>query len=139
MLASLRERPLHILAGAGGGRVTGLLLDRSSWSVDGLVVQRGGEQELLALTSTANAGARLVSSAALLDCPVRCADGDFGRVRDLIYDDTDWTLAWLVVEPGADLPGRDVLVSPEWIEALDLEHRRLQLGFRRDWFAGPAT
>jgi hypothetical protein len=39
-------------------------------------------------------------------------DGDIGQVKDLYFDDLNWTVRYLVVETGSWLSGRQVLISP---------------------------
>jgi len=39
-------------------------------------------------------------------------DGEIGRVKDLYFDDVNWTIRYLVADTGRWLPGRQVLISP---------------------------
>lgn len=39
-------------------------------------------------------------------------DGEIGKVKDLYFDDLNWTVRYLVVETGSWLMGRQVLISP---------------------------
>jgi hypothetical protein len=43
---------------------------------------------------------------------IRATDGDIGHVEDLFFDDERWAIRYLVVDTGAWLPGRQVLLSP---------------------------
>jgi hypothetical protein len=40
------------------------------------------------------------------------SDGEFGAVNDFYFDDKNWAVRYVVVDTGAWLPGRQVLVSP---------------------------
>lgn len=40
-------------------------------------------------------------------------DGEIGRLHDLLFDDQDWKIRYLVADTGDWLPGRRVLLSPE--------------------------
>jgi len=40
------------------------------------------------------------------------SDGDIGHVKDLYFDDQDWTVRYVVADTGDWLPGRQVLISP---------------------------
>ena len=40
------------------------------------------------------------------------SDGELGHVKDLYFDDRDWTVRYLVVDTGSWLPGRQVLIPP---------------------------
>lgn len=39
-------------------------------------------------------------------------DGPIGKVKDFLFDDTHWTVRWMVADTGNWLPGKKVLVSP---------------------------
>jgi uncharacterized protein YrrD len=41
---------------------------------------------------------------------VAASDGKIGTVNDFLFDDQSWKVRWLVVDTGARLPGRKVLV-----------------------------
>jgi len=43
---------------------------------------------------------------------IHATDGDIGSVVDLYFDDESWVVRYLVVDTGAWLPGRRVLLSP---------------------------
>ena len=45
-------------------------------------------------------------------CAIRATDGLIGRVKDLYFDDQAWGIRYLVVETGAWLSSRKVLISP---------------------------
>lgn len=47
---------------------------------------------------------------------VVATDGDIGHVKDIYFDDLDWTIRYLVIDTGTWLPGRDVLVSPHAVQ-----------------------
>jgi hypothetical protein len=46
---------------------------------------------------------------------VAALDGELGTVDDLIADDNGWVIRYLVVDAGAWLPGRKIVLSPLWI------------------------
>ncbi|MGH7367447.1 MAG: PRC-barrel domain-containing protein [Candidatus Rokuibacteriota bacterium] len=48
---------------------------------------------------------------------IEAVDGDIGSVTDLYFDDLTWTVRYLVVDTGAWLPGRQVLISPMSVAA----------------------
>ena len=54
----------------------------------------------------------------LLGCPVRTEDGHAGTVKDYLFDDRNWRIRWMVVDTGAWLPGRKILIHPSAIERL---------------------
>lgn len=48
----------------------------------------------------------------LKDFTIAAMDADIGSVYDLYFDDEAWTVRYIVVETGAILSGRKVLISP---------------------------
>lgn len=44
---------------------------------------------------------------------------EWGRVKDIYFDDHYWTVRYLIVDTGGWLPGRKILVSPQAIVSLD--------------------
>lgn len=51
--------------------------------------------------------------------------GDFGQVKDFIFDTDTWNIRYLVIDTSSFLPGRTVLISPEWIDRIDWSDRKL--------------
>jgi hypothetical protein len=56
----------------------------------------------------------------MIGYPIRASDGDLGTVLDFYFDDTTWTIRYMVAETGTWLSGRKVLISlvalgkPDW-------------------------
>jgi hypothetical protein len=50
---------------------------------------------------------------------IHATDGEIGHVEDFIVDDENWALRYLVVDTGHWLPGRQVLISPQWIKGVN--------------------
>jgi hypothetical protein len=55
----------------------------------------------------------------LVGVPVDATDGRVGSVKDFLFDDESWQVRWMVVDTGAWLPGRKVLIHPSAIAPLD--------------------
>ncbi len=55
------------------------------------------------------------------------SDGDIGQVEDLLLDDRDWTLRYLVADTGTWLPGRLVILSPESLGEPDWQNQVLHV------------
>ncbi len=60
----------------------------------------------------------------LLGSPVKTEDGDAGLVKDYLFDDRTWKFRWMVVDTGAWLPGRKILIHPSAIEPLAIDPPR---------------
>lgn len=46
-------------------------------------------------------------------------DDAFGKVKDFLFDEEDWTIRYMVADTGNWLPGRTVLISPVVLERPD--------------------
>jgi sporulation protein YlmC with PRC-barrel domain len=67
----------------------------------------------------------LRSSAVLTGYTVKAADGEIGKVEDFILQPGTWKIGFLVVDTGHWLPGKKVLIAPEWIMDIDWENSAL--------------
>jgi len=63
-------------------------------------------------------------------------DGEFGRVEDFIVDDSDWSIAYVLVDTHRWLAGKQVLVAPAWIQAVDWSGRCITVDLDRDAIEG---
>jgi hypothetical protein len=61
----------------------------------------------------------LRSSRQVTNYHIHATDGEIGHVEDFIVDDGNWALRFLVVNTGNWLPGKKVLISPDWITKVD--------------------
>jgi sporulation protein YlmC with PRC-barrel domain len=50
---------------------------------------------------------------------IHATDGEIGHVEDFILDDESWTIRFLVVDTRNWLPGKKVLLSPQWINRVE--------------------
>ncbi len=62
---------------------------------------------------------------------IEANDGSIGTVSDFLFDDTGWTLRWLVVDNGTWLRGRKLLLHPSAICAIDPERRVLTVALSK--------
>ena len=58
---------------------------------------------------------------------VAASDGDIGHIDDLLFDDSDWTLRFLVVDTRNWWPGKKVLVAPAWTRGIDWADEKLHV------------
>jgi hypothetical protein len=63
---------------------------------------------------------------------IGAADGEIGRVRDAYFDDHEWTLRYLVVNPGSWLTARRVLISPWAIRDVSWQGQRVDVALTRE-------
>jgi hypothetical protein len=59
-------------------------------------------------------------------------NGEFGKVKDLYFDDRFWTTRYLVADTGKWLSGRQVLLSPYSLGAVDREERKIAISLTRE-------
>jgi uncharacterized protein YrrD len=58
---------------------------------------------------------------------IHANDGDIGHVEDFIFDDKTWIIRYMVIDTRNWLPGKKVLVSPEWITDIDGEESKVSV------------
>jgi hypothetical protein len=63
---------------------------------------------------------------------IGAADGDIGHVEDFLANDESWELHYMVVDTKNWLPGRKVLVSPEWITEVTWNTRKVVVKMTRN-------
>lgn len=63
---------------------------------------------------------------------LRATDGAIGSIDDLLFDDIDWTLRWVVVDTGNWLPGRRVLLPPSSLKDPDRVSREFPVDLTQE-------
>ena len=58
----------------------------------------------------------LRSSREVIGYRIHALDGDIGHTTDLLATPADWIIRYLLVDTRRWLPGREVIVSPMWVE-----------------------
>jgi hypothetical protein len=67
----------------------------------------------------------------LLGSPITASDGEIGRIEDVYFDDCRWAARYLVVDTGAWLTGRKVLISAISVGSIDWERNLVHVGLNR--------
>jgi sporulation protein YlmC with PRC-barrel domain len=101
------------------------------------IQEKGGDQinavrELI--TRTANKREERImnwNASELTGYDIHASDGSIGSVVDLLFDDNEWTVRWLVIDTGNWLPGRQVLLPPSCVERTESVRRQLQVELTR--------
>lgn len=62
---------------------------------------------------------------------IRATDDEIGKVSDFIIDDETWEIRYLIIDTGKWLPGRKVLISPQWIDEFDLVDEKVHVSLSR--------
>jgi hypothetical protein len=55
---------------------------------------------------------------ALRDYTIGATDGDIGHVDDVLIDEQEWAIRYLLVDPRSWWPGPHVLVAADWIRGV---------------------
>ena len=56
---------------------------------------------------------------------IHAADGEIGHVEDFLVSDEEWVIRYLVADTGRWLPGRSVLISPDWVRDIGWDEREV--------------
>jgi uncharacterized protein YrrD len=59
-------------------------------------------------------------------------DGDIGHVEDLLVDDHNWAIRYLIANTSNWWGGHEVLVAPQWIEAVSWPEATVSVDLTRD-------
>jgi len=82
------------------------------------------EQEMLARDRD-SADPNLRSARDVMGYYIQATDGDLGHVEDFLVDAETWAIRYGIVDTRNWLPGRKVLVSPEWIQRVSWEESKV--------------
>ncbi len=63
---------------------------------------------------------------------VQALDGKIGHIEDFIMEDATWVIRYLVIDTRNWLPGRKVLVAPEWIDDIIWDNAQVVVGLPRE-------
>jgi len=64
------------------------------------------------------ADTHLRSSKEVIGYEIMATDGPIGSVEDFVFDDESWAIRYMVVDTRKWLPGKHILLSPEWIDSV---------------------
>jgi hypothetical protein len=63
---------------------------------------------------------------------IQAADGEIGHVEDYLIDDRNWAIRYLIVDTRNWWPGKNVVISPEWLAGVDWHESKVHVGLTRD-------
>jgi hypothetical protein len=63
---------------------------------------------------------------------IAATDGEIGHVDDFFIDEENWQIHYLLIDTGNWLPGRKVLISPNWITAIVWEDSEVRVNVARE-------
>ncbi len=63
---------------------------------------------------------------------IAATDGQIGYVEDFIAEDSSWVIRYLAIDTRSWLPGKKVLVSPQWISLIDWAQGKVHVNLSRE-------
>ena len=63
---------------------------------------------------------------------IQAPDGEIGHVADFIIDDETWAIRYLIVDTRNWWPGKQVLVSPQWIKRVSWKESKVFVNLLRE-------
>jgi hypothetical protein len=73
----------------------------------------------------------LRSSGEVTGYTIEATDGEFGHVDGFVVDDQDWAIRYIEVATRNWLPGKKVLLSPEWIGQVSWFDRKVSVALQK--------
>jgi hypothetical protein len=67
---------------------------------------------------------------------IHAEDGLVGHIDDLIVHEKDWMIRYLVADTGKWLPGRKVLIPPDWIKHIDWRNSEAVANVKKEVIKG---
>jgi len=63
---------------------------------------------------------------------IQATDGEIGHVEDFIIDDETWEIRYLIIGTKNWWPGKEVLISPQWIERVSWDESKVFVNLSRE-------
>jgi PRC-barrel domain protein len=76
-------------------------------------------------------GASLRSAREVIGSYIQAADDEIGHVEDFLVDTHTWAIRYMVVDTANWLPGKKVVIAPEWIEMVSWPDSKVHVGMTR--------
>jgi len=75
---------------------------------------------------------RLRSSREVTGYHLQTTHDPMGHVEDFLLDTANWAIRYLVIDTRNWLPGRHIVIPPQWIKSVDWTERVVNVGVTRD-------
>jgi hypothetical protein len=89
-------------------------------------VQKEWEREL------GNSDPHLRSLREVVGYHLEGSDGELGHIMDLIVDDQDWAIRYLVIDTSNWWSGKHILVPPHWVDRISWPEHRVKVDLPRE-------
>lgn len=67
---------------------------------------------------------------------IEASNGSIGHLEDLVIDDDTWSVRYLLVNTRNWLPGKKVIVSPDWVQSINPEEGSIRVDLTREAIKG---
>jgi len=74
----------------------------------------------------------LIRTSRLKNFQMRALDGEIGRARDFLFDDSSWKVRYMVSNTGKWLFGQQVLITPQLLQTPDLPDEKIPLKITKE-------
>jgi PRC-barrel domain len=74
----------------------------------------------------------LRSAKEIIDYYLEAKDGEIGHVEELLVDDRDFAVRYMVIDTRNWWPGKKVVISPGWVDRVSYEESKVHVGMTRD-------
>lgn len=85
-----------------------------------------------ALPDVVSEDTHLRSSQEVASYHISATDGEIGHVDDFVIEDDSWTIRYLAIDTRNWLPGKKVIVSPQWISLIDWAQGKVHFDLSRE-------
>ena len=75
---------------------------------------------------------RLRSFGEVIGYSILANDTEFGYAKDLLIDDDDWSIQYVVIETRRIMHDKYVIVRPEWLNFISFYQKNLKLPFKKE-------
>lgn len=58
---------------------------------------------------------------------IHASDGDIGEAKDFIIQEPEWLITYLEIDTHRWIPGKHVLISPNWVEDIDWKKQQVDI------------
>lgn len=86
----------------------------------------------MAVAMRESEGGHIHSIDKLTGFSIQAKDGEIGSVKDVFIDDYNWMIRYLLIDTGSWLPGREVLIAPQWIKQLNLDDSEVGVAMTKE-------
>lgn len=63
---------------------------------------------------------------------IHAADGRVGHIEDFLVDDELWMIRYILVNTRDWLPGKSVLIAPNWIQTIEWAERKVTVDLTQE-------